>query len=234
VPDERERYEILRRKWPRLFENPPGAAYEILFEPAEVREAEETYRSLLEKWGAPASDTRTGVVYSDPWMTIARDAVRRPDGTLGAYGRIIPSRDGSGVAVLPLIDGQVVLLRISRHATREIHLEIPRGFGESGVSAADQARAELHEEIQAKADSLTSLGRLHVDTGATAGATELFFAQISAYGQPQAAEGILGIEVKPPQEVAGLIRDARITDSFTTATFTRAWLHGLLPGLPAL
>jgi ADP-ribose pyrophosphatase len=102
------------------------------------------------------------------------------------------------------------------------------------VSAADQARAELREEIQAKIDSLTALGRLHVDTGATAGSTELFFAQISAYGQPQAAEGILGIEVKPPREVAGLIRDARITDSFTTAAFIRAWLHGLLPGLPAL
>jgi len=41
------------------------------------------------------------------------------------------------------------------------------------------------------------------------------------------------VEVETPQRVAELIRDATITDSFTTAAFTRAWLRGLLPGLPA-
>jgi ADP-ribose pyrophosphatase len=228
---ERERYEAVRRKWPDLFRNPPGAAYEILFDPAEVHAAEEEYKALMERWGFPASSARTGVVYEDPWTITVRDAVRRPDGTLGAYARSLPARAGTSAAVLPVLDGQIVLLRLSRHATREVHLEIPRGFGEAGVSAADQARQELREEIQAEADALTGLGRFHANTGAEGGATELFCAQISQYGRPQAAEGILSVEVEPPQRVAELIRDARITDSFTTAAFTRAWLRGLLPGL---
>lgn len=234
VYHERERYEAVRRKWPNLFRNPPGAAYKILFDPAEVRAAEEKYRALMESWGFPTSSAETGVMYEDPWTIIVRDAVRRPDGTLGAYARSIPARDGTGAAVLPMLDEQIVLLRLFRHATREEHLEIPRGFGEAGVSAADQARHELREEIQAEADTLTELGRFHANTGAEGGATELFFAQISQHGQPQSAEGILSVEVESPRRVAELIRDARITDSFTTAAFTRAWLHGLLPGLPVI
>jgi ADP-ribose diphosphatase len=234
VHHERERYEAVRRKWPAFFRNPPGVAYEILFDPAEVHAAESKYEELMKSWGFPASSARTGVVYEDPWTIILRDAVRRPDGTLGAYARGIPARDGMGAAVLPLLDDQIVLLRLSRHATREVHLEIPRGFGENGVSAADQARQELREEIQAEADTLTGLGIFHANTGAEGGATELFCARISQYGQPQAAEGIQSVEVEPPRQVAELIRDARITDSFTIAAFTRAWLRDLLPGLSAI
>jgi ADP-ribose pyrophosphatase len=230
---ERERYEAIRKKWPEFFRNPPGAPYEILFDSAQVHAAEQNYQALMEAWGFPASSTRTGVVYEDPWTIVVRDAVRRPDGTLGAYARSLPARDGVGAAVLPVIDGQIVLLRLFRHATREEHLEIPRGFGENGVSAADQARQELREEIQAEAETLTELGTFHANTGAEGGATELFCARIDRYGKPQAAEGIAAVEVETPRRVAELIRDARITDSFTTAAFTRAWLRGLLPGLPA-
>jgi ADP-ribose pyrophosphatase len=131
-----------------------------------------------------------------------------------------------------LLDGKIVLLRHFRHATRSQHLEIPGGFGEPGVSAADQAREELREEIQAETDTLIELGDFYSNTGAESGCVELFLAKIRDLGRPQTSEGIAGVEIEPPRRVAEIIRDGGITDSFTIGAFTRAWLRGLLPGLP--
>jgi ADP-ribose pyrophosphatase len=229
---ERERYDALREKWPEMFINPPGAAYEILFEPSLVRAAEDEDKARLVARGLPADWAKTGVVYEDPFIILVRDAIRRPDRSLGGYGRKLPASGGSGSVVLPVFENQIVLIRQFRHATRAQHLEVPRGFGEPGVSAADQARAELREEIQAEADRLVELGRFHSNTGDSSGSTELFFAEIHGYGQPQESEGIVDIVLATPKRVAELIRDGQITDSFTIGAFTRAWLRGLLPGLP--
>jgi len=154
---ERERYDTIRRKWPERFVNPPGAAYEILFESSLVRAAEAEDEARMVARGLPTAWAKTGVVYEDPYIILVRDAVRRPDGSLGSYCRTLPASGAAGAAVLPMLDGKIVLLCHFRHATRTQHLEIPRGFGEPGVSAADQARAELREEIQAEADSLVEL-----------------------------------------------------------------------------
>jgi ADP-ribose pyrophosphatase len=229
---ERERYDTIRRRWPELFVNPPGAAYEILFEPSLVRAAEDEDEARLTARGFPAAWAKTGVVYEDPFIILVRDAVRRPDRSLGSYSRKLAASGAAGVVVLPVFEDKIVLIRQFRHAIRAQHLEVPRGFGEPGVSAADQARAELREEIQAEADSLVELGSFHSNTGDSSGSTELFLANIHDFGQPQESEGITDIVLKEPKHVAELIRDGEITDSFTIGAFTRAWLRGLLPGLP--
>ena len=181
------------------------------------------------------------MVYEDPYLILLRDAVRRPNGDLGTYVRTLPASGAAGAAVLPLLDNKIVLLRHFRHATRKWHLEIPRGYGEEGVSAAEQARQELREEIEAETDNLVHLGAFHTNTGIATDQVELFLARIPALGSPQTAEGIDAIEVRTPYQVAQLIRGdeasdplTTITDSFTIGAFTRAWLHGLLPGLPIL
>jgi len=231
MSQERERYEAIREKWPELFVNQPGAPYEILFEPSLVSAAEAEDQARLVAKGKPGSWAKSGVVYEDPYTILVRDAVHRPDGSLSTYGRILPASGAGGAAVLPLLDSDIVLLRNFRHATRAYHLEIPRGFGEPGVSAIDQAREELREEIQAEADSLIGLGGFHSNTGAASTCVELFLAKIHNLGRPQTSEGIVGIEVESPRRVADIIRDGGITDSFTIGAFTRAWLRGLLPGM---
>jgi ADP-ribose pyrophosphatase len=178
-------------------------------------------------------------VYEDPYLIVVRDAVRFPDEgprakeKLGTYIRTMPSSGAAGAAVLPIARADIVLLCHFRHATRQTHLEIPRGYGEPGVAPADQAAKELDEEIEAKADKLISLGKLHTNTGAAVDCVELFLAEIEKFGKPQVSEGITSIEVHSPSEVAELIRRDEITDSFTIAAFTRAWLSNLLPGFPS-
>jgi ADP-ribose pyrophosphatase len=229
----RERYEEIRRQWPDLFINLPDAAYTILFEPALVVAAEAEEKKRLASRSLPSSWGGTGVVYEDPYTLVLRDAVRRPDGSLGTYARTMPSSGAAGAAVLPLFEGRIVLLRHFRHATRAWHLEIPRGFGEPGVSDADQAQQELREEIEAEVSKLVDLGVFHSNTGTATDRVRLFLAEIHAMGAPQVSEGISSIETLPPGQVAQEILSGGINDSFTIGAFTRAWLRGLLPGLPA-
>jgi ADP-ribose pyrophosphatase len=101
------------------------------------------------------------------------------------------------------------------------------------MSAADQALQELQEEIGAHAENLIDLGSFHSNTGTASDRVELFVAVIKELGKPQTSEGISKLEVYPPSQVAELILSSEITDSFTIAAFTRAWLRGLLQGLPA-
>lgn len=231
---QRDRYNALRQQWPELFYNPTNFPFTILFEQSQVTAAEDAQRARLAAHGLPESWARTGVVYEDPYLIVTRDAVRFPGGFLGTYVRAIPATGAVGAAVLPVLGGRIVLLDHARHATRASHLEIPRGFGESGVAAADQARKELKEEINADAISLTDLGPFHANTGMSSDVTQLFAAEICALGEPQAAEGITGIKLCPAREVARLIETGKITDGFTIAAFTRAWLSGRLPGVPAV
>jgi ADP-ribose pyrophosphatase len=237
----RERYEQIASERPYLFSNPPGASFEILFNPELVAAAEGDEEERLTAKGRPAAWSQTGVVYEDPYTMILRDAVRCPDGTLGTYSRSTPTRGSAGSVVLPLLDGSIVLLRQFRHATRRWHLEIPRGFGEVGVSPEDQASRELLEEIGARASELISLGPFNSNTGAATDQAELFLAVISDVGRPQTSEGIEEIRIFPPEQVARLIagtgtggQTELITDSFTIGAFTRAWLRNLLPGLNGL
>lgn len=235
----RRLYAVLRKQWPDLFDNPPGAPYKILFKRSEIKAAEASEEHRLSSKGLPRSWRRTGVVYEDPYLIVVRDAVRFPDEKpgakerLGTYIRTMPSSGAAGAVVLPLAGEDIVLLCHFRHATRHTHLEIPRGYGEPGVAPADQAAKELDEEIKAKPNKLISLGKLHTNTGAAVDCVELFFAEIEKFGEPQTSEGITAIQVYKPSEVAELIHREEITDSFTIAAFTRAWLANLLPGLPS-
>jgi ADP-ribose pyrophosphatase len=227
----RRRYKELRKKWPALFENPLDFPYEILNKRSQVKAAEKQQGKRLAKKHLPRSWRHTGVTYEDPYIIVIRDAVRFPNGDLGTYVRVTPASGSAGAAVLPLMDGKIVLLCHSRHATRRDHLEIPRGFGEPGVSALDLALLELREEIGAEAESAESLGEFHSNNGMATDCVELFIAHIEKIGQPQSSEGIKRVDSYTTREVAELIGQGEITDSFTIGAFTRALLTGQLPEL---
>jgi ADP-ribose pyrophosphatase len=229
----RRRYAALRKQWPDLFKNPQGYPYEILTKRSQIRRAEKKEGHRLAKKGFPRRWRRTGVVHENPYLIVVRDPVRFPTGGLGTYVRIMPANGSAGAAVLPLLNDKIVLVRHFRHATRREHLEIPRGFGEVGISSIDLALQELHEEIEGEEEEKPeSLGEFHSNNGIATDCVELFIVKLRKFGRPQTSEGIMGIETCRPSEVAELIRTAKITDSFTIATFTRAWLDGRLPGYP--
>src|SRR5437879_337758 len=137
----------------------------------------------------PTEWAQVGIAYQDQYRMILRDAVRFPNGLLGTYVRIV--RDGApGVITLPVYQGQVLLIRHFRHATRTWHLEIPRGFGTKGLTSEENAKRELEEEIGAKPSRLISLGQIYPNTGMTSECNELFFAEVESYGNVEIEEAI--------------------------------------------
>lgn len=218
-------YFAFAKAHPEQFVNPPEGGFTILMDEAEIREAEATVAQRLKAKGLPAEWAQVGIVYQDQYGMILRDAVRFPGGALGTYIRFISGADGATTTIiLPFYQGQVLLVRRFRHATRTWHLEIPRGFGTRDLSAEDNARSELAKEIGASISRLDSLGLL--STGPES--VELFSAEVMSYREPNAHEGITEIVSVTISELERLIREGQITEAFTIMAYTQAKLQGLL------
>jgi ADP-ribose pyrophosphatase len=223
------RYLALAAKHPEQFATPPGGAV-VALDPDGIAAIEATVGDRLEARGLPRDWATVGVHYEDPYLFLMRDAITYADGTRVIHHRIARPGfgDRSGAAVLPVMEGRVLLLRHFRHATRSWQLEIPRGMIEPGATAAETAVTELAEEMGAVATSVVHLAPMHTSTALSGAAVELFHATVSSIGAPQASEGIAGIEALPVPELEAMIRDGRITDACTLGAVLHARLRGLL------
>ena len=213
---------------PDLFKNPAHGGFSIVLDKREIREVEARTAELLGSSQGSADWPHVGIAFEDPYLILLRDAVRFPSGSLGTYIRTIsPHPERLGVAILPVYDRAVLLVRHFRHATRNWHLEIPRGFG-AGSGKEENARRELSEEIGAVASRLFDLGISYPNTGISSEHVALFYADVSVYGQGEAEEAIAEIVPTPMSHLERMIRDCEITDGFTLAAYARAKVKGLL------
>jgi len=218
------RYLELRRAEPDLFRNPAGGI-EILLAPPAIEAARKHARDVRAAAGQDTSDLRAGLLAHDPYMTIVRDAVRFPDGSMGLHNRIVERRS---VAVLPLLDGDPVIIRTFRHGLRDWSLEFPRGAVEGSESREDAARRELKEEIGANVVALTSVGDFTPGGSSLSIISSLYVARIDGFGAPQRAEAIAEVRAVPVGELEELIVSGEIIDGFTLSLFARARLRGLV------
>jgi len=197
-----EPYFRIMRERPELFHNGDAGGIEVLTSPDQIKAAQESARSIRQKRGMDASDLRVGVLASDPYMLILRDAVRFVDGSLGLYNRIV---EVPSVAVLPLLDGRPVLIRIFRHGLRDWCWE----FG-----------AEIRE--------LIALGDFTPGGSSLSIRADLYAAHIDGIGEPEHADNISEVRVVEVDECEALIRSSQIIDGFSLALFLRARLAGLV------
>jgi len=220
-----ERYFALVQQRPERFVNPPGEIYEILLDRDRIEHARAEAERRRRHDKQPADDTRVGVLAEDPYLMLMRDAVRFADGSYGLYNRLIVP---GGTALLPVLDGAIVLLHRFRHGTRTWHLEAPRGSFAGVGTHEDEARRELREEIGSDAIALVDLGALHSTTGCLDEAHQLYLARINTVGQPDRHEAITALRILAIDEMERLIADGEITDGPTLALFLRARLRGYL------
>lgn len=98
------------------------------------------------------------------------------------YLVVVPKQVGpnlvTGVAVLPICDGKIGLLRVYRHAIQSDSWEIPRGFVEEGESEATSALRELEEETGLSCDpgEIKSLGFVTPEAGVLAARVHVYVA----------------------------------------------------------
>lgn len=226
------RYQALVAADPALFTNEGQPPIEILTEAEEIKRAREAVAARLREAGHPEEWARPGLHYEDEYFRVLRDPVRFASGKLGMYVRIIPpaaAQGSAGAAMLPILgNGNVVLLNHYRHATRQRHIEIPRGFAEPGESCEAAARRELKEEIGSEDATWSPLGQMHTNTGLSSDFAHLFLARVKAWDPAKAKnEESEGLEM-PLAQFRSKIASGEITDSFTVAAWARAVASGLL------
>jgi 8-oxo-dGTP pyrophosphatase MutT (NUDIX family) len=171
---------------------------------------------------------RENLVYADRFIAVYDDDVRFADGRPGTYIRIAAAGGHPGAAMLPLAGGCAGLVRVYRYPVAAWEWGIPRGHAHGGDPAVT-ARAELAEELGAAPAMLTSLGRVHPDSGCLAGVVYLFAAR---YGRPVSAPRDTGevaaVRWVPVPELMSEIAGGGITDGFTLAAVCAAMCRGLL------
>ncbi|MFI9771903.1 NUDIX hydrolase [Streptomyces sp. NPDC052415] len=171
--------------------------------------------------------TEGQVIYRDQWRMLLQDPVILPDGRNGRYLRMLTPQPEPGVAVLPLLGSDVVLIERFRHATRAWHWEIPRGGGTAGLTDEDNAAKHLQEELGSAPRDLLELGTLHPDTGILAQAVALYAARIGEVGAVPPGEGIRRARAFTFTEAEQMAGQGLITDAFTIAALFRARQSGL-------
>jgi ADP-ribose pyrophosphatase len=156
------------------------------------------------------------------FVRLERVTLRAPDGS--THPRDVLRHPG-GVAVLPVDDGQVWLVRQYRVAIRRDILEIPAGKREVGDEPPiETARRELREELGMTASEWVSLGSMLPSPGYTDEVIHLFAASgiVAEARLPDGVEEVEAAVVTMTLEDAMAAIDAgEITDAKTQIALLR-------------
>jgi ADP-ribose pyrophosphatase len=147
-----------------------------------------------------------------PWLKVAAQTIRLPNGTILPDYILAPSREFSMVlAVTP--QGRVLLVRQYKHGLGAEAIELPAGYLDSPAEPPlDCARRELREETGYEAAEWTPLGSFALDSNR--GPTRCYFflaTGLRRAGEPHLdpSESLSVFEAEP-QEVLELLVQGRI------------------------
>lgn len=147
--------------------------------------------------------------------------------TVSDYLVVAPKRVAAdlvtGVAILPVVDGKIGLIRIYRHPIQQYSWEIPRGFIDQREASASAAGRELKEEtgLDCKPEAIRSLGFIAPDGGILAARVQLFAAMKCVKEREYAPAEIGHRELRffGIQEVEEMILRSEIQDPSTVIAF---------------
>lgn len=160
-------------------------------------------------------------VYRDPWISLRRDEVIRPDGRPGSHSVVHLK---PGVTVLAVDDAGYA------HLTDEFHygvgrrtLEAVAGGIDPGEGPLDAARRELAEELGILAERWTDLGTVDPFTSSVVSPTRLYLAEGLTFtaARPEGTERITAVRV-PFAEAVDMVLDSRITNAPSCVAILKA------------
>lgn len=170
-------------------------------------------------------------MYANRFIEVYDDEVSMPNGERGTYLRVVESRGRPGVAVLPLWNNRVGLVRTFRYSLGEWEWGIPRGFGKVHDVRAS-ALDELIEELGAAPDELVSLGEVAPNSGLLASKVHAFLARYSRMPtRPVDTDEVHGMRWITTHELRSEISSGLIPDAFTLSAALLATLKGHLTGV---
>ena len=165
-----------------------------------------------------------GVVYESPYHYLVVDLLKTPEGKYLFYERVMNAVQDPAVVIVPVLNGRFVLLHQYRHAMQGKQYAFPRGFGGPGLSAEENARKELREELGCEAKEVCCLGSVVADSGLCGNAVQVCAAIINTYETKLSYEGIAGAVWLDTDEMIQWITVGKIDDAFTISAFAKYYL----------
>lgn len=143
-----------------------------------------------------------------------------PDG--GSVERGIIDHPGS-VVIVPLLDGQVLMLRQYRLALDETILELPAGTREGGEPWLGCAQRELREETGYQAGQWSDLGHVWPAPGITNELMAVFLAgDLAPAPLPADPDEEIEVQPYPIDELVTMAIDGRLKDAKSIVAILRA------------
>jgi ADP-ribose pyrophosphatase len=140
----------------------------------------------------------------------------------------------TGVAVLPICDDKIGLIKAYRHAIQGDSWEIPRGFIEEGESAPVSALRELEEETGLSCDpgEIKFLAFVTPDAGILAARVQVYVALRCSRIRPYAPDELGHREFRlfDRAEIVDLMSRAEIQDPSTAVAYYRYITASETPG----
>jgi len=130
----------------------------------------------------------------------------------------------AGVAILPISNGQVGLVRIFRPAIRAYSWEIPQGFLDDGEPEEFSAMRELLEEtgLAGNATCFSSMGYITPDAGVLAARVHIFLAlECDATHEIQGELGLGNFKFFTFKEFEEMVKRSEIQDASTLAAWSK-------------
>lgn len=168
-------------------------------------------------WQILSSDER----YRDPWVTLTRDEVIRPDGDSGSY---VVVQLKPGVCVLAVdAEDHVFLTREFHYAVGRVTLEAVSGGIDPGEDPRTCAERELAEEIGIRAAEWTDLATTDPFTANVVSPTRMYLAQGLTFVEenPEGTEIIERVRI-PFEEAVSQVMSGDITHAPSCLTILKA------------
>lgn len=152
-------------------------------------------------------------LYEGKVVSLRVGDVRMDDGTV-AFREVV--EHPGGVAVVPVLDDSVILIRQYRIAIERDILELPAGKLEGPEDPEQRGRAELEEETGYRARRMVPAGEIYASVGYTSELIHLYFA-FDLHETEQNLEQDESIEVVeiPLGEIEGMIARNELKDAKT-------------------
>lgn len=171
---------------------------------------------------SPWKTLSSKIVHRNPWWSVRRDAVIRPNGPKGEYYVV---ETPNSVFVIPVDDrGRIVLQKQFRYPTQRWSWEIVAGRTD-GEPFLKAAKRELEEETGLCAAQWQKIGKLDVWNSVTPEVANIFVARgLSDTGWNNMIEdAIAEINYFSPQQIRIMTRKGMITDMHTLACLNLYW-----------
>ena len=162
------------------------------------------------------------LVYDGGLLKVYYDTVELPNGA-ESWREVI--RHPGAVVMVPVDEeDNVYLVRQFRYPCGRVLPEVPAGKLEWGEEPFHAAQRELEEEIGAKAERWTPMGKMLPTPGFCDEVHHVYLARGLTFGESRPDEDEFLESMKlPMREAVAMAVDGRLEDSKTVAAILRAW-----------